>query len=129
MNLNRMIGPFFSGVVLLFLFACNLLDPNCTQMGCSDGVTVILSGELPESYSVTLEAHSIDPQKIEIENGEIFSGIHFFGEITSEQIHVTFDTGEKIISQTFEPEFSKYRPNGQRCPPTCLQANLKFYLE
>jgi len=120
--------------VLLFTGNCDTLEifgggPVCTLMGCSDGVTVILLGELPESYSITLEAHGMEPQQIEIETGELFSGRHFFGEITSEQIHVTIDTGEKIISQSFEPDFSKYRPNGHRCPPTCLQADLEFYLE
>lgn len=60
--------PLFIGV-LLFTVSCDALDifgggPVCTLMGCSEGINLVLTGEVPESYFINTgltEANALLP--------------------------------------------------------------------
>jgi hypothetical protein len=64
-----------------------------------------------------------------IQHPQTNSGHHFFGNITAEKVYITIETDDKSFTEVLEPEYKKYKPNGDKCPPVCMQANLEFYLE
>lgn len=106
--------------------------PNCTEIGCSDGITVHLT-ELP-----------IGPYRVEILVGSGQGGLSyayvcaggsmclqdiFFPELRPERLIVRVTTPDGTRdTEISNPVYATVRPNGEDCPPLCLQATVTAQL-
>lgn len=97
----------------------------CTLIGCSDGVTVVVT-EAPDSpytVEITLPDGTVLTRRCEGVDG-CAQGL-FFGEVTAETVLVRV-TGEGSASETMVSlEYEQLQPNGPDCPPTCAQARVE----
>lgn len=129
--------PRILPAALLALAAgCDVLgvaaSPNCTEIGCSDGITVHLT-ELP-----------IGPYRVEILVGSGQGGLSyayacaggstclqdiFFPELVLDRIlvRVTTPLGTRD-TEIANPVYATVRPNGEDCPPLCRQASVTAQL-
>jgi hypothetical protein len=107
-------------------------DPNCTEIGCTDGISVHLTA-LPTS-----------PYRVEILVGSGPGGLSyaydcaggsaclqdiFFPELVLDRIIVRVITSlGSRDSEISNPVYATLRPNGPDCPPLCLQATVTAQL-
>ena len=122
-------------VLLLGLFTsgCDELpfigDRICTAAGCSDGVSVRVSDQRPDSISISLFIN---------EDAEPFASRHctmpdqtcaLFAEgVTPERVTVQIDWEGGAFRETFTLQYEEFKPNGPDCPPTCRNAATEIEL-
>lgn len=93
----------------------------CTEIGCSDGLSVGVDGQLPAAVTVTVSADEVE-RTFQCQAAE--PCMTFFEGWTPAQVsvHVAWEGG--AVTRSFSPGYEKHYPNGRRCPPECTQANV-----
>ncbi len=114
-----------------------LFPPVCGAAGCTNGMLVVLSGNIPQTFIITLTTPDGDSRQVQClgsqANGsqDIFclTDQVIFNNFTPEQVTVTIDLedGRQVIEQ-FEPEYVTVTPNGPKCPPECQFAEVQIAL-
>lgn len=101
----------------------------CTQVGCEDGVSIMIEKEKPDTLSVTVfvDDESEPFGSIECTNPE-HPCIFRVSEETPEKISVNIEWDGGEFSENFEPVYESYQPNGPDCPPTCTTASIEINL-
>jgi hypothetical protein len=104
-------------------------DRVCTQIGCSDGFSVRVSDQRPDSLSISLFIN---------EDAEPFASRHctmpdqtcaLFAEgVTPERVTVQIDWEGGAFRETFTLQYEEFQPNGPDCPPTCRNAGVEIEL-
>ena len=108
------------------LASCCGFSDICTLIGCNDGLQVVLEGTLPSGVTVeaiaaggerrTEQCAHVDPCSV------LFEGFHP-EEVT---VRVTWDGNTEVV--TARLKYTKSRPNGRCCPPTCRAATVSIVL-
>ncbi len=98
--------------------------PACTLIGCEDGLSVDVQGDLPASYTVSLEAAGMAMVEYQCTAAAPCSVPHFVPDFTPETVVVRVQGGGVDYSETVTPEYTISRPNGPDCPPECQQATI-----
>lgn len=97
---------------------CAGLVGACTDIGCSDGLSVRVNDDLPGPATVHVaaggEAHSFscDPT---------YACIGFFEGWSPTQVQVTVEWEGGTFSAAGTPHYEQLYPNGRRCGPECRQ--------
>lgn len=67
--------------------------------------------------------------------GRVRSGIRdlgecrlFFEDFTPSEVTISYESGDQTVQQTFSPTYSRSRPNGEDCPPECVNATVVLEL-
>lgn len=124
------------GLAAVVLAACGPGEPptpdpiECTLIGCSDSVTVIIDGELPTEYSLVLAAPGLNTVTVRCPSGEVEgafpvgpdacqAGTFTFMDYAPDQLELTLRYGGTERSESFTPTYETLRPNGPDCPPAC----------
>ena len=113
---------------LLCLSACRGAPPvgqACTLIGCSDGITVVVTNAPATAYSVevilpdgTARTTSCDIA------GQCGNGL-FVENVSAEQVTIRVSGGGRTTSQVVRPQYAESQPNGPDCPPTCRHARVQ----
>lgn len=104
------------------LASCNPFEPrSCTLIGCRSGLTVQLNGTPTAPFTVTAAAGSATESIVCDEASECAL---FFEDFTSPEVTISYESGDQTVQQTFNPLYSRSRPNGEGCPPECLNATV-----
>lgn len=134
MNLKSQVVILLSFLVLGFLSAgCDDSVFNggvvCTQIGCTDGVTIKISEERPDSLLLTIYLN---------DDTEAFATTHCTNPNHPCVLGVEEETPEKVtvkagwengeFNKTFTPEYKDFQPNGPKCPPICSIALIEIDL-
>lgn len=105
----------------------------CTCLGCSDTLSINLTGTIPSDYTLTatapdgtsVQVHCIDEiaqpgEKAKFSIGPVCHcrGAGFF-DFAPDTVTVTLKWVDNEISQLLEPEYRYERPNGPNCEPEC----------
>ena len=118
----------------------------CTEIGCNDGFTLTLTaangtftaGEYTldtdldgttESCTITIGAmvDSTCNALIDVTNTPNRIDILYGGTPASVGVVVALD-GTEVFNQTYTPEYMEVQPNGEGCPPVCMQAGAEISL-
>lgn len=114
----------------------------CTLIGCAGGVTIEFPQlppggnyevqlSLPSGETKTLrcgeETNQVAFEMVCSENEVFFALPNDFPPPDTIMVTVTL-AGEKV-SREFSPEYEKFQPNGEDCPPICYNATIQFQLE
>jgi hypothetical protein len=94
----------------------------CTQIGCTDGLSLQVSGLTAGSYTVTVSAASRIIGTFSCTAGQ--PCVHFIENQTPDEVSVVVQGGGGGATRNYRPEYRKTRPNGPNCPPECKQATL-----
>ena len=138
---------------LLLIGGCDLVPPlACTEIGCTDGLTVELraaSGAFEAGiYSITLGGDACTvtvggPDDCAADRCVVDStcnGITLVGydeadtltllaPVTEGEVALTVDLeGTVLLDESFEPLYETIEPNGPGCPPVCRIATETFDL-
>lgn len=101
----------------------------CTQVGCSDGVTIRISEERPDSLSLTIylndDTEAFATTHCTNQNQHCILGID---EETPENVAVKIGWKNGEFNKIFTPEYENFQPNGPECPPTCKSAFIEIDL-
>lgn len=116
--MNRLLAWVALSVTCSALVNCNPLEPRvCTLIGCSSGLRVELEGASSAPFTLTATAGGATESIV----CEQATGCElFFEDFTPSQVTISYESAEQEIEQTFSPSYSRSRPNGEDCPPECL---------
>jgi len=117
--------------LLAFIGGCSdSLQLECTEIGCSSGVEVLLDRsaatgfrvELTTPGSATTHTYACpDPAHCSVQV--------FFPDFTPDVVNVRVIVGtDTSFAEAVRPQYSEFRPNGSRCPPTCHIGRLAAVL-
>ena len=105
----------------LLLSAC---DHGCTLIGCSDGLVVQLEGVDVESWTPTAEAPGGETRVVECSDASACADFVHLEGFTPEEVTIRWEAGDRVVAVGLAPSYRRYRPNGEDCPPECLQATI-----
>ena len=120
-------------VAYLALLGCAIAcsDPFCTLADCDDGLIIEFTGSVPEAFNVRVTGPGLDPVTATIDCAAHPCGrrrlIGIEGETPSE-ITVEVTWGGQSATETFQPEYAPFWPNGPDCSPMCLQGGVRMEL-
>jgi len=100
------------------------VDVACTEIGCSDGLAVVVHGLLGAQYDVDASATGGETRTGScVIDASGSCSVFFYGFLPNE-VTVTISGGGRQTSVTLQPAYEDVQPNGPDCPPTCRQATV-----
>lgn len=120
----------FAGLSLVgsLVASCNPLEPIprvCTLIGCRSGLSVELEGTPAVPFTLTATAGDTTESIVCDQR----TGCRlFFEDFTPAQVIISYESGGEEIERTFNPSYSRSRPNGEGCPPECLNGTVVLQL-
>ncbi|MCJ7435221.1 MAG: hypothetical protein MUO77_17205 [Anaerolineales bacterium] len=138
-------------LVSLIIFGCLALsatqpaptiDQTCTAAGCGFSLQVELVGEMPSDFVLTAAASTGETVSVHCLNGMTLydvqtmtgksptcsqTGVSFLN-FAPEQVMITVRWGDLEVSQSFQPAYQVFFPNGPTCEPECRSARVDFDL-
>lgn len=116
---------------LLLLSGCTA-DKACTLIGCTDGLSLALSGGIPASFELTLSAEGQAPKKISCPGGTAdyicLPQSVFVNNYTPDRVELTLSAREQQLSGSYTPVYTSSEPNGPGCGPSCRQGRIELTL-
>lgn len=111
--------------VLLTLAACQGITGACTLIGCHSGLTVKLDGAPAGAFRVEAFVAENGPRQVLDCTGVAQCGTEVrFDNYTPESVTIRVTTAAGVTTQSFQPAYSDYQPNGAECGPTCRTATV-----
>ncbi|CAN5587017.1 hypothetical protein BH23BAC4_BH23BAC4_03950 [soil metagenome] len=116
-------------ILALAVGGCNMLGgPTfCTQIGCDDGVNVVLSGATTGPFQVSVEVDGEIAGVVDCPPGATCSSL-FVPGIRAEHVTVIVTRGEDVRRFDVSPTYVTVQPNGPNCEPICRQGQLHIQL-
>jgi hypothetical protein len=112
------------------LTACDLepIGIACTEIGCSDGLSVSLDGTAPTGTIIEVEDEDGSTMSIECGVDWPCQNSVFFAGFTPDRVTVTVTNAAGVRTAVFDPDYEAFRPNGPGCEPECVQAVVDMEL-
>ena len=124
--MNRLIALAALSVAGSALISCNPFEPRvCTQIGCDSGLRVEIGGTPAGPFTVTASAGAAS-RSVSCEQTTACD--LFFEDFTPSQVTISYESGGEEVERTFSPSYTRSRPNGEHCPPECLNAAVVLEL-
>ena len=106
---------------------------SCTLLGCQDRLTVGLTGDWPDSFSIDI-VYAMSGESMQVArrcvNGRWAANDQPCNEIQLETgpniVTITARWEDNSISQVYEPVYEQFQPNGPACEPVCLAGTITF---
>lgn len=116
--MNGLIAVTALSVLYVGLTGCNFLAPKaCTTAGCASGLRVVLEGTPTDPFTVTATDGAAS-ESISCEQATECD--LFFEGFTPQQVTISYQSDGHLVEETFSPGYEQSRPNGEDCPPVCL---------
>lgn len=96
----------------------------CTQIGCDDGLAVVVGGVPPDAGAYRVEVRAAGETRVQECATPQECGRIFFPSLLPDEVTVDVIAGTARSSRTVRPEPRTVQPNGPGCPPTCRQAEV-----
>lgn len=100
-----------------------LFTGDCTLIGCSDGLTVVLANPPAGAFAVEVRVPGAPVQRRECES-VARCGPLFFANVVEVSATIAIITSGGEVIRDVRPQYSRVRPNGPDCEPACLQAQV-----
>lgn len=114
--------------IVILLGCSELVNPNCTDVGCSDALRVQVAGDVPAAFTLRLPQLSPGPWEFEctgVTCGEPIA----FEDFTPDHVVIEIEVDGVIVFEgSFEPEYEAVYPNGPDCEPVCQQGLVTITL-
>ncbi len=105
------------------------VDVACTEIGCSDGLAVVVHGSSGVQYDVEASATGGETRTGSCAIDASGSCLVFFYGFLPDEVTVAVTGGGRQMSVTLQPAYEDVQPNGPDCPPTCRQATVTIDLQ
>jgi hypothetical protein len=112
------------------LTACDgSTDAACTEIGCNDGLFVVLRGTPGVEFEIDASTSNGDVRNAScVVDPDGSCQIGFYGFVP-EDVTLAVSGVDQQLSVTLEPAYETFQPNGPGCPPICRQATLEINLQ
>lgn len=112
-------------VAVFGLSGCDsaLFSGDCTLIGCVNGLTVALANPPAGAFAVEVRVPGALVQRRECES-VARCGPLFFANVVEVSATIAIVTSGGEVSRDVRPQYSRVRPNGPNCEPTCLHAEV-----
>lgn len=102
------------------------IDIACTQRPCglSNGLEVVVTGDLPETFTITISLEGPPTIVIECSESSPCGNSIFLRDFTPDHVDITIQGESVDFTDSFMPEYELTRPNGPDCPPECRRATI-----
>lgn len=101
----------------------------CTEIGCSDGLNVELSGALPPTFVVAVLGEDQVLGRVDCPSSAACGRHLFFEGVAAQRVRVVVTVAGRSRSFERTPEWRSTRPNGPGCEPVCRQATITVPIE
>jgi hypothetical protein len=98
---------------------------DCTQIGCEDGLAVLIVGDLPADATVRVEA---DGEKRTFTCAPTHQCAGFFAGWMPAQVAITVTLEDGSLTRLATPDYELLYPNGRRCGAACRQGEVSVSL-
>jgi hypothetical protein len=120
---------FFLAAGLVAVASCAPQEPvACTMIGCDDGWSVEVVGELPATYVVRARVDGEVVASRECSPANPCAGAVFLPGISAAEAELEIVGDGVDLRWTVRPEYQVVQPNGPNCPPICQQARVRVEL-
>lgn len=100
----------------------------CTMIGCEDGWSVEIVGELPDAYTVQISVAGDVVASVECSPvNPCGERVFLPGVSATEAVLEVLGTGREL-RWVVTPSYAEVQPNGPQCPPVCQQARVRVEL-
>jgi hypothetical protein len=89
----------------------------CTLIGCADGITVTIDGDVPTTYTVALLDGDRELTTMECQAGSPCEVMATGAQPEEVTVEIRSDAGTE--RRTVALQYETTRPNGPDCPPEC----------
>ena len=104
----------------------SILGTDCTEVGCTSGVEIILEQPPAGPYRVEVVSGPGDARYVyECSEARCPDRV-FFPDFTPHRVFVRVITEEGTQQYEVIPQYVESRPNGRRCPPLCRRAQVRL---
>ena len=128
MNMLRLLVGFGLFVVVQSCGSPPFLPVVCTEIGCDDGLTVIVADAPAGPYSVELVLPGGERRAAECPEASRCEAGFFFAGVAAREVAITVTSSAGARTITVRPTYTASRPNGRGCPPLCRQGTVKISL-
>lgn len=115
----------------------------CHRLGCLSGIRIRLSGQIPDQFTIEISTDDGRYRLIECSDADVIRSKGFQSEIQRicwpdgasfyltppRSVNITVGSENGRIDDTLQPLYRISRPNGYRCPPTCLHSLIEIVVE
>ena len=111
------------------LVACDdVVGRGCTEIGCFDGLRVVVQGDPDVEYEVVASepggvTRTGDCQAVSDSSCSVYFPGYQPGEVT-----LVVTGPDQVLSLTVQPAYQESQPNGPDCPPTCRSSTIEVDL-
>ena len=96
----------------------------CTDIGCSSGLRLTLHGELPDTFTISVNSGGDRPWIVECTPEAPCDNGVFLSDFTPDWIYVTIRGDGLSVEEEIRPSYETHTPNGPDCPPSCMIAEV-----
>lgn len=115
-------------LVVIAMFGCGGPLEVCTLIGCNDALIVELRGNVPATFTLTVEGGSPGPWVMECTPANCGGAVQF-DSFTPDRVRVRIEVaGTVLFEEVFEPVYQVVQPNGVGCPPVCEIGRISIEL-
>ncbi len=136
-------------LAVLLLFGCQNFPESpasdnlrtCTVVGCGFSLQVELAGSLPPDFILSAAGSTGESASVHCVNGTLVYDAATFGSsgmcsqsrvtflgFAPEQATLTVQWDGGQVSQSFQPDYETFRPNGPLCEPECQTTTIIFVI-
>lgn len=109
--------------IAVMIGACGITSPqDCTLIGCTNGLAVVVNTSLQQQMTVTVKAGTQTLATLQCSAGTPCNT--FIENQTPSEVQVTINVSGGTVNRTYNPQYQMHRPNGENCPPECKQATI-----
>lgn len=101
----------------------------CTEIGCSDGLNVELTGTLPPSFTVAVLGEDQVLGRMDCPSSATCGRHLFFENVAAQRVRLVVTVAGVSRSYERTPEWRATRPNGPGCEPVCRQASVSVPID
>lgn len=95
----------------------------CTLIGCENGLTVTLQNAPAGAFAVELRVPGAAVRRQECASAAQCTTLVFDGVVEAAATVAIITPGGEV-TRDVRPQYTRLRPNGPDCEPTCLQARV-----
>ena len=128
-------GAGLTTVLAVSLLTLQCSDPQgpevvCTLIGCESGLWIELTGTFPDTFLLRVGPEDVGPVvEVGCTGASSCPNRFFIPGLVESSVRIDYTSGDQVESFTFQPDNQELFPNGEHCPPACIQGTIELRVD